>query len=142
VTSVLPRPSAPAERTGGFHGRTISIISFSTDPDARGGFGPFTPGFDVVPYGDPGRRRRRGRLSAGRGARRGIVPLSAAVADADVLGVLQPGQHGSTFGGNPLACAVGRVVVELLADTGPDGMLARARRLGDVLHGRLAELVG
>jgi len=72
----------------------------------------------------------------------GIMPLSAVVADADVLGVLRPGQHGSTFGGNPLACAVGRAVITLLADEGPAGMLARARRLGDVLHGRLAALVG
>jgi ornithine--oxo-acid transaminase len=193
---------------GGFHGRTISIVSFSTDPDARGGFGPFTPGFDVVPYGDPEAlaaaitpdtvavliepvqgeagvvvppagylravRRicdatcvllvadevqsglgRTGHLLATRAAGvdadvyllgkalgGGIVPLSAVVADAEVLGVLRPGQHGSTFGGNPLACAVGRAVLDLLSDTGPNGMLARARRLGDVLHGRLAELVG
>jgi ornithine--oxo-acid transaminase len=56
--------------------------------------------------------------------------------------VLRPGQHGSTFGGNPLACAVGRAVLELLADPGPDGMLGRARRLGGVLHARLAGLVG
>jgi ornithine--oxo-acid transaminase len=72
----------------------------------------------------------------------GIMPLSAVVADDEVLGVLRPGQHGSTFGGNPLACAVGRAVLELLADTGPHGMLAAARRLGTVLHARLADLVG
>jgi len=204
----------PADRaqiivaTGGFHGRTISIVSFSTDPDARGGFGPFTPGFTVVDYGDPdalaaavtpdavavliepvqgeagvvvppagylARVReicdatgvlfvadevqsglgRTGHLLATRAAGvdadvyllgkalgGGILPLSAVVADADVLGVLRPGQHGSTFGGNPLACAVGRAVLELLADAGPDGMLARARTLGEVLHGRLTELVG
>jgi ornithine--oxo-acid transaminase len=72
----------------------------------------------------------------------GILPLSAVVADDEVLGVLRPGQHGSTFGGNPLACAVGRAVLALLADTGPHGMLAAARRLGDVLHARLAALVG
>ncbi|MCW2719770.1 ornithine--oxo-acid transaminase [Pseudonocardia sp.] len=197
---------------GGFHGRTTTIVGFSTDPDARGGFGPFTPGFVVVPYGadDPDRDAlraaitpdtvavlvepiqgeagvvvppagylpavraicdearvlfvadevqaglgRTGRLLATRAAGvdadvyllgkalgGGIMPLSAVVADADVLGVLQPGQHGSTFGGNPLACAVGRAVLTLLADEGPDGMLARARRLGDVLHTRLAGLVG
>jgi len=72
----------------------------------------------------------------------GIVPLSAVVADREVLGVLRPGQHGSTFGGNPLACAVGLAVLDLLADTGPDGMLARARDMGAVLHERLAGLVG
>ncbi len=72
----------------------------------------------------------------------GIMPLSAVVADAEVLGVLRPGQHGSTFGGNPLACAIGRAVLALLADDGPDGMLARARRLGELLHGRLDGLVG
>ena len=173
---------------GSFHGRTTTIVGFSTDPDARGGFGPFTPGFDVVPYGDarraarprstptpspccvepiqgeagvvvppaglPGRRPARSATPAGvlfvadevqsgprphrapardaaprastptstcsaRRSAAAIVPLSAVVADADVLGVLRPGQHGSTFGGNPLACAVGRAVVGLLADRRP-----------------------
>jgi ornithine--oxo-acid transaminase len=193
---------------GGFHGRTTTIVGFSTDPDARGGFGPFTPGFVVVPYGDADALRaaitpdtvavliepiqgeagvvvppadylpavrsvcdaanvlfvadevqsglgRTGHLLAtrkagvdadvyllGKALGGGILPLSAVVADADVLGVLRPGQHGSTFGGNPLACAVGRAVLRLLADDGPDGILARARTLGDVLHRRLAELVG
>ena len=69
----------------------------------------------------------------------GIGPVSAVGADADVLGVLQPGQHGSTFGGNPLACAVGRAVVGMLA-TGE--WQERARRLGEHLDGRLRELVG
>jgi ornithine--oxo-acid transaminase len=72
----------------------------------------------------------------------GILPLSAVVADDEVLGVLRPGQHGSTFGGNPLACAVGRAVLGLLADGGPHGMLAAARRSGAVLRSRLADLVG
>jgi ornithine--oxo-acid transaminase len=72
----------------------------------------------------------------------GILPLSAVVADDDVLGVLRPGQHGSTFGGNPLACAVGRAVLGLLSDAGPHGVLAAARRLGAVLQARLADLVG
>ena len=208
VKGVPPGRARIVVADGGFHGRTISIVSFSTDPDARGGFGPFTPGFDVVPYGDPDALRaaitpdtvavliepvqgeagvvvppagylaavrevcdetgvlfvadevqsglgRTGHVLATRGAGTdadvyllgkalggGIVPLSAVVADAPVLGVLRPGQHGSTFGGNPLACAVGRAVVELLTDTGPEGMLARAAHLGDVLQGRLAGLVG
>ena len=72
----------------------------------------------------------------------GILPLSAVVADADVLGVLRPGQHGSTFGGNPLACAVGRAVLELLADDGPDGCSAGPAGSATQLHGRLAGLVG
>jgi ornithine--oxo-acid transaminase len=193
---------------GGFHGRTISIVGFSTDPDARGGFGPFTPGFDVVPYGDldalaaavtpdtvavllepvqgeagvivppagylAGVRAvcdaarvlfmadevqsglgRTGHVLATRGAGidadvyllgkalgGGIMPLSAVVADDEVHGVLRPGQHGSTFGGNPLACAVGRAVLGLLADSGPHGVLAAARRLGAVLQSRLTDLVG
>jgi ornithine--oxo-acid transaminase len=192
----------------GFHGRTISVVSFSTDPEARGGFGPFTPGFDVVPYGDldalaaavtpdtvavllepvqgeagvivppegylAGVRAicdaarvlfvadevqsglgRTGHVLATRGAGTdadvyllgkalggGILPLSAVVADDEVLGVLRPGQHGSTFGGNPLACAVGRAVLGLLADSGPHGLLAAARRLGTVLRTRLTGLVG
>ena len=69
----------------------------------------------------------------------GIVPVSAVVARSDVLGVLRPGEHGSTFGGNPLACAVGIEVVDLLA-TGE--YQERARELGAVLHARLEELVG
>ena len=67
------------------------------------------------------------------------MPLSAVVADEAVLGVLRPGQHGSTFGGNPLACAVGSAVVDLLADP---AVLAHARSLGRVLAARLDELVG
>ncbi len=186
-----------------FHGRTTTIVSFSTDPVARDNFGPFTPGFRVVPYGDAAaieaaidettvalliepiqgeagvlvppagflrqvrevctRRNvlfvadeiqsglgRTGALFAcdhegvvpdmyllGKALGGGIVPVSAVVADADVLGVLKPGQHGSTFGGNPLACAVGRAVVALLA-TGE--FQARARDLGDRMHAALAEL--
>jgi ornithine--oxo-acid transaminase len=190
---------------GNFHGRTTTIVSFSTDPVARNGFGPYTPGFRIVPYGDAsavadaiddttvavmiepiqgeagvvvpplGYLRdvralctqrnvlfvadeiqsglgRTGELFAcdhegvvpdmyllGKALGGGIVPVSAVVADADVLGVLRPGQHGSTFGGNPLACAVGRAVVRLLA-TGE--YQQRARDLGAPLHGRLRELAG
>jgi ornithine--oxo-acid transaminase len=190
---------------GNFHGRTTTIVGFSTDPEARDGFGPFAPGFDVVPYGDadalavamtpdtvavllepvqgeagvvvppPGYlaavRRicdrsgalmvadeiqsglgRTGHLLATRAAGvdadvyllgkalgGGIVPVSAVVADEGVLGVLRPGQHGSTFGGNPLACAVGSAVVELLSDP---ALLAHARELGAVLAAGLQELVG
>jgi ornithine--oxo-acid transaminase len=193
---------------GGFHGRTTTIVGFSTDPDARTGFGPYAPAFDIVPYGDADALRaaltgdtvavliepvqgeagvivppdgylaavraacdeadvlfiadevqsglgRTGHLLATRAAGvdadvyllgkalgGGIMPLSAVVADAEVLGVLRPGQHGSTFGGNPLACAIGRAVIELLADTGPGGMLALARTRGEQLHRRLAGLIG
>ncbi len=188
-----------------FHGRTTTIVSFSTDPDARDDYGPYTPGFRVVPYGDldalaaaiddttaavllepiqgeagvltpppdylAGVRRacdeRRvlfiadeiqsglGRTGAtfacqqdgvvpdmfvlGKALGGGVLPVSAVVAGADVLGVLRPGQHGSTFGGNPLACAVGRAVIRLLS-TGE--YQARAERLGNQLHTRLASLVG
>jgi ornithine--oxo-acid transaminase len=69
----------------------------------------------------------------------GVVPVSAVVGRRDVLGVLQPGEHGSTFGGNPLACAVGRTVVRMLAGGEPQ---RRAAELGDHLHARLGELVG
>jgi len=188
-----------------FHGRTTTVISFSDDPDARADFGPYTPGFRQVPFGDaaalaaavddntvavllepvqgeagvilppPGylaRVRelcternvlfiadevqaglaRTGRTLAcehfgvvpdmyllGKALGGGVVPVSAVVADADVLGVLRPGQHGSTFGGNPLACAVGRAVVGLLA-TGE--YQERARVLGEQLRAGLDSLVG
>lgn len=190
---------------GNFHGRTTTIISFSDDPDARVDFGPYTPGFVTVPYGDlealaaamtpntvavlaepiqgeagvlippagwlPGVRTlctennvlliadeiqsglgRTGRTLAcehegveadlyllGKALGGGIVPVSAVVGNADVLGVLQPGQHGSTFGGNALACAVGRAVVGLLA-TGE--FQSRATMLGERLRNRLDGLLG
>lgn len=190
---------------GNFHGRTTTIISFSNDAEARADFGPFTPGFVSVPYGDaealaaaidertvavllepiqgeagvvippaeylPEVRRITaergvlfiadeiqsglGRTGAtfqcdnagvvpdvyllGKALGGGIVPVSAVVADRDVLGVLRPGEHGSTFGGNPLAAAVGRAVVELLES---GDMQARARDLGAILHQRLRTLLG
>jgi ornithine--oxo-acid transaminase len=184
-----------------FHGRTITIVSFSSDPAARGGFGPFTPGFVEVPFGDAealaaaladpevvgflvepiqgeagvivpprGYMRtarelcsdrgvlliadeiqsglgRTGRTFAcehegvrpdvyvlGKALGGGIVPLSAVVAGRDVLGVFRPGEHGSTFGGNPLACAVGLEVLRLLR-TGE--YQERAARLGGALIERL-----
>jgi ornithine--oxo-acid transaminase len=190
---------------GNFHGRTTTIISFSDDPDARADFGPYTPGFRTVPYGDAAavdaaidentvavlvepiqgesgiivppapflpevRRITRernvlmiadeiqsglGRVGAtfacdlvgvvpdlyllGKALGGGIVPVSAVVGDRDVLGVLQPGQHGSTFGGNPLAAAVGLEVVRMLATGEPQ---QRAQMLGAHLHGRLVALMG
>lgn len=190
---------------GNFHGRTISIVSFSDDPVATADYGPFTPGFVGVKYGDlealqsaitpdtaavllepiqgeagvvvpPAgylaevRRLcnehnvlfiadeiqsglgRTGALLAldaegvradlytlGKALGGGIMPVSAVVGRRDVLGVLTPGSHGSTFGGNPLACATGRAVIKLLKD---GELLARARELGAHLHGRLAALIG
>ncbi|MEV4514555.1 ornithine--oxo-acid transaminase [Dactylosporangium sp. NPDC049525] len=186
-----------------FHGRTTTIISFSTDPDARADYGPYTPGFRIVPYGDlaaladaiddttvavlvepiqgeagvlvppadylPGVRQlctsrnvlfvadevqsglgRTGDTFAcvdvipdvyvlGKALGGGIVPVSAIAANRDVLGVLRPGEHGSTFGGNPLACAVARAVIELLNTGEPQ---ANARVVGAHLHERLNALVG
>jgi len=192
--------------SGNFHGRTTTIVSFSADPDARADFGPYTPGFRVLPYGDldalaaavaeigdravavlfepiqgeagvivppPGFlagmrelctahgilmiadeiQSGLGRTGAtfacshegvvpdayllGKALGGGIVPLSAMVSTWPVLGVLEPGQHGSTFGGNPLACAVGREVVAMLS-TGE--YQARAAVLGEHMHTRLAAL--
>jgi ornithine--oxo-acid transaminase len=188
-----------------FHGRTTTIISFSTDKSAHDEFGPYTPGFKIVRYGDlaalrdaiddttvavllepiqgeagvlvppPGyltgvrrlctERRvlfladeiqsglgRTGDTFAcdheqvvpdayllGKALGGGIVPVSAVVADREVLGVLRPGEHGSTFGGNPLACAVGSAVVALLR-TGE--FQRRSRDLGELMHARLRSLVG
>jgi len=188
---------------GNFHGRTTTIISFSTDPDARASFGPYTPGFRIVPYGDAAAlaaamdqnvvgvliepiqgeagvvvppagylaavrdlctehgalmiadeiQSGLGRTGAtfacehegvrpdvyllGKALGGGIVPVSAVVSSREVLGVFQPGQHGSTFGGNPLACAVGREVIALLA-TGD--YQNRSAKLGAHLHDRLSAL--
>lgn len=177
-----------------FHGRTLSIISFSTDPDARTGFGPYTPGFRVVPFGDAEafeaainantvaaliepiqgeagviiplagyftRVRelctannvtlildeiqtglgRTGKLLAeehegieadvtliGKALSGGFYPVSAVLSNSEVLGVLKPGQHGSTFGGNPLACAVARAALKVLTE---EGMIENAETMGN-----------
>jgi len=190
---------------GNFHGRTLTIVSFSDDPVATADYGPFTPGFVTVKYGDaqaleaaitpdtaaillepiqgeagvvvppPGYLAEVRRLcdehnvlfiadeiqsglgrtgtvlaldqegvradlyTLGKALGGGILPVSAVVGRRDVLGVLQPGQHGSTFGGNPLACAVGRAVITLL---GTGEMQSRSTDLGTHLHARLGELVG
>lgn len=198
---------------GNFHGRTTTLISFSTDEEARRGFGPYTPGFTVVPYGDlaaleaaldadapggdggatvavllepvqgeagvrvppPGylagvrrltRERnvlfladeiqsglgRTGRTFAcehegvvpdmyilGKALGGGVVPVSAVVSSAEILGVYRPGEHGSTFGGNPLACAVGLEVIAMLRE---GEFQRRAADLGDHLHHELSLLAG
>jgi ornithine--oxo-acid transaminase len=176
-----------------FHGRTLTIVGFSTDPDARGGFGPFAPGFRIVPFGDfdalaaavnentvaflvepiqgeagvimppPGYFRkvralcsernitlildeiqtglgRTGKLLAeehegieadvtlvGKALSGGYYPVSAVLSNSAVLGVLKPGQHGSTFGGNPLACAIARTALNVLVE---EGMIPNAERQG------------
>lgn len=189
--------------SGNFHGRTTTITSFSTDPDAHDHFGPYTPGFRVVPYDNieavraaidattvavlvepvqgeagvvvpapeylpalralcdatgtmlvldevqSGLGRTGTTLAAqlsdvradltclGKALGGGILPVSGVVGRADVLDLLTPGTHGSTFGGNPLACAVGLAVVGLLE---PGDLQERARTLGVRLRDGLDEL--
>ena len=199
----------PAERAeiiacaGNFHGRTLGLISFSDDEQYRDGFGPFTPGFRLVPYGDAAAlesaitphtvgflvepiqgeggivvppagylraareicRRQRvlfiadeiqtglgrtGRLLAcdhevvrpdvlvlGKALGGGMVPISAVLASREVLGVFNPGDHGSTFGGNPLACAVARVALRILTR---DRLAERAASLGGAFMRRLSAM--
>jgi ornithine--oxo-acid transaminase len=191
---------------GNFHGRTTTIVSFSSDEDARASYGPYTPGFRLVPYGDldalaaamkdaggacaavlvepiqgeagvvvppagflAGVRRlcsdhgalmiadeiqsglgRTGTTFAcqhervrpdmyllGKALGGGIMPVSAVVSSRSVLGVFRPGQHGSTFGGNPLACAIGREVIAMLR-TGE--YQRRSAVLGAQMHERLGRL--
>ncbi len=188
---------------GNFQGRTISIISFSTEPQYRAGFGPFTPGFVTVPYGDADaleaaitpntvafsvepiqgeggvivppagylrrvrdlcdRHRvlliadeiqtglgRTGRLFAsdwedvkpdiitiGKALSGGFYPVSAVLASREVLGVFRPGDHGSTFGGNPLAAAVARAALQVLTD---EHLIENACIQGEYLMGRLRRI--
>ncbi len=188
---------------GNFHGRTITIVSFSDDPQYRDGFGPFTPGFKLVPYGDAAAleaaigpntvgflvepiqgeggivvppagylkraaeicRRNRvlfmadeiqtglartGRMFAcdhedvkpdvlvlGKALGGGMMPVSAVLASREVLGVFEPGDHGSTFGGNPLACAVARRALHVLVR---DGLAERAASLGEQFMAKLRAL--
>lgn len=176
-----------------FHGRTITIVGFSSDPGARDGFGPFTPGFKTVPFGDAqalekamtprtvgflvepiqgeagviippdGYLReakrlceahnvvlildeiqtglgRTGKLLAeehegieadltlvGKALSGGFYPVSAVLSNKEVMDVLRPGEHGSTFGGNPLACAIARTALKVLVE---EGMIENAANLG------------
>ena len=186
-----------------FHGRTLAIVGFSTDPVSRADFGPFTPGFLVVPYGDAAAlaaaitpntvaillepiqgeagviippdgylravRRlatehrvimvldeiqtglgRTGRLLAeehegveadltlvGKALSGGFYPISAVLSNAEVMGVLKPGEHGSTFGGNPLACAIARMALRVLTE---EGMIENAATQGARLLAGLREI--
>lgn len=186
-----------------FHGRTVTIVSFSTDEQYRRGFGPFTPGFKIIPYGDPRAlveaitsntcaflvepiqgeagiiipppgflreaadicRRNRvlfmadeiqsglgrtGKLFAymhegihpdvlivGKALAGGFYPVSAVLASKEILGVYQPGDHGSTFGGNPLGCAVARTALRVLIE---EKMVERSAELGAYFLDRLRSL--
>jgi ornithine--oxo-acid transaminase len=186
-----------------FHGRTVTIISFSSDEQYRDGFGPFTPGFKIIPYGDANALRaaitpntcaflvepiqgeagiiiprpgflaesaaicrennvllmcdeiqsglgRTGKLFAcmhedvrpdvlivGKALSGGFYPVSAVLAPKKVLGVFHPGDHGSTFGGNPLACAVAREALRVLVD---ENLVERSAETGAYFLSRLQTL--
>jgi ornithine--oxo-acid transaminase len=188
---------------GNFHGRTVSIISFSTEPSYRDDFGPFTPGFVNVPYGDADaienaitpntaavllepiqgeagviippagylkkvaeicRKNnvllmadeiqtglgRTGKLFAaqheevrpdvtivGKALAGGFYPVSAVLADRELLGLFKPGEHGSTFGGNPLAAAVARAALRVIRE---ENLAERSRELGEYFIEQLAEV--
>jgi len=186
-----------------FHGRTVTIVSFSTDKQYRDGFGPMTPGFTVIPFGDAAALEaaitpntaaflvepiqgeagivippegflkkaealckannvlficdeiqaglgRTGKLFAhqwegvrpdmviiAKALSGGYYPISAVLADESVLGVFKPGDHGSTFGGNPLACAVARAALQVLID---EKLIERSAELGAYFLARLQTL--
>jgi ornithine--oxo-acid transaminase len=188
-----------------FHGRTLSVVSFSTDPVSSTGFGPFMPGFVIVPFGDAAALEaaitertvavllepiqgeagviippagylrsvreactrhdvimildevqtglgRTGALLAemhegveadltliGKALSGGFYPVSAVLSNKAVLGVLNPGEHGSTFGGNPLACAVARMAMKVLTD---EGMIENAARQGERMMDGLRAIAG
>jgi ornithine--oxo-acid transaminase len=188
---------------GNFHGRTTTIVGFSSEEDYKADFGPFTPGFVMIPYGDAAALEaavtpntvaflvepiqgeggvlvppdgflskaadicrennvllvadeiqtglgRTGRLFAsehegvradmviiGKALSGGFYPVSAVLADKPILGLIKPGQHGSTFGGNPLGAAVGRAALQVLKD---EGLVERSQELGDYFKGRLQRL--
>lgn len=188
---------------GNFHGRTTTIISFTSQPAYRKDFGPFTPGFVIVPYGDAAAMEaaitpntvaflvepiqgeggvitppdgylhevanicakhnilliadeiqtglgRTGKLFAsehegvrpdvmilGKALSGGFYPVSAVLSDAPVLGLFQPGDHGSTFGGNPLGAAIGRAALQVIKD---EDLVSHSRELGAYFKGRLERI--
>ena len=186
-----------------FHGRTTTIVGFSSEPQYREGFGPFTPGFELLPFGDASAARaavgpdtaavliepiqgeggivvppdgylaelrevcserdallivdeiqsglgRTGRMFAhehdgirpdvmllGKALSGGLYPVSVVVADAEIMDVFQPGDHGSTYGGNPVGAAVARAALAVLQD---EGLIENSARLGEYALGRLRSL--
>lgn len=186
-----------------FHGRTITIVSFSTDENSRKGFGPFTPGFKVIPFGDAQALEnvissntvgflvepiqgeagviippsgylldvkkicekhnivlildeiqtglgRTGKFLAeehdgieadltliGKALSGGFYPISAVLSNTEVMDVLQPGEHGSTFGGNPLACAVARTALKVLTE---EKMIENAEKMGSYFLNQLSRI--
>jgi ornithine--oxo-acid transaminase len=188
---------------GNFHGRTITIVSFSSEPAYKANFGPYTPGFVTVPYADADAIARAvtpntaavliepiqgeagviippagyltrvaelcreehvllmadeiqtglgrtGRMFAcqhegvrpdvtilGKALGGGVLPVSAVLADRELLGLFQPGEHGSTFGGNPLAAAVGQAALRVIVE---EKLVERSAELGEYFQERLAEI--
>jgi len=186
-----------------FHGRTLAIISFSTEESYRAGFGPFTPGFKIIPYGNAQALKeaitpytvgflvepiqgeagvivppagylkevrkictesdvalvfdeiqtglgRTGKMLAeehegiesdvtliGKALSGGFYPISAVLSNSEILGVFMPGDHGSTFGGNPLACAVARTAIQVLIE---ENMIENAAKMGDYFMGELKNI--
>jgi len=188
---------------GNFHGRTTTIVGFSSEESYKEQFGPFTPGFVLIPYGDPAALEaaitpntvgfmlepiqgeggvvlppagylydaanicakhnillvadeiqtglgRTGKLFAsehegvrpdvmiiGKALSGGFYPVSAVLTDKDVLGLFKPGDHGSTFGGNPLGSAIGRAALQVIVD---EELIERSRELGAYFKGRLQRI--
>jgi ornithine--oxo-acid transaminase len=189
---------------GNFHGRTITIVSMSTDPDSYSGFGPFTPGFEVIPYNDLNALEqalkdpnvagflvepiqgeagvyvpeegylkkaydlckknnvlfiadevqtgiaRTGKLLAcdhegvkpdililGKAVSGGVLPVSAVLANDDIMLVIKPGEHGSTFGGNPLACKVAIAALDVIKD---EKLAERSEYLGKIFREELSKI--
>jgi ornithine--oxo-acid transaminase len=205
VKGVRPGEAEVIVCADNFHGRTLAVVGFSTDPVSHTSFGPFAPGFRVVPFGDAAAMEaaitpntvavlvepiqgeagviipptgylravrdmctshnvilildevqtglgRTGRLLAedhdgveadltllGKALSGGFYPVSAVLSNKEVLGVLRPGEHGSTFGGNPLACAVARMALKVLVD---EGMVENAARQGARMMDGLVAMAG
>ncbi len=203
VKGIPPGQTEILTCSGNFHGRTIGVISFSTEPQYRHGFGPFAPGFRTLPFADPEALReaitpntaaflvepiqgeagiivppagylaqvasicrernvlficdeiqaglgRTGRLFAyehdgvrpdmiiiGKALSGGFYPVSAVLSSREILGVFEPGDHGSTFGGNPLACAVARAALRVVID---EKLPQRSAELGAYALTRLRQL--
>ncbi|NMC37370.1 MAG: ornithine--oxo-acid transaminase [Bacteroidales bacterium] len=190
---------------GNFHGRTITIISMSTDPDARNHYGPFTPGFEIIPYNDINALEaalqdpdvagflvepiqgeagvfvpdegylkkaydlckfknvlfiadevqtgiaRTGKLLAcdhenvrpdililGKALSGGTMPVSAVLADDEIMLTIKPGEHGSTFGGNPLACKVAIAALSVIKD---ENLAENAERLGKIFRDEMGRII-